>query len=138
MKHIYSGKVRDIYEVDEDRLLFVTSDRMSAFDVVMAQPIPGKGRALTAITAFWVAELAKVAPSHLLEVGLPAGVDLRAAGIAPAYAEGRTMLVRRARMLPSSVSSGVTSRARPGRSTRVGHHARLAPAGRLAPVPTAA
>ena len=44
MKHIYSGKVRDIYELDEDRLLLVTSDRISAFDVVMGQPIPDKGR----------------------------------------------------------------------------------------------
>lgn len=53
MKHIYSGKVRDVYEVDEDRLLFVTSDRISAFDVVMSEPVPGKGRVLTALTAFW-------------------------------------------------------------------------------------
>jgi phosphoribosylaminoimidazole-succinocarboxamide synthase len=100
MKHLYSGKVRDIYEIDQDRLLFVTSDRISAFDVVMAEPIPGKGRALTAITAFWAEELAKVAPSHLLEVGVPAAADLGAAGLSPSYAEGRTMVVRRAEMLP--------------------------------------
>ena len=53
MKHIYSGKVRDMYEIDEERLLFVTSDRMSAFDVVMAEPIPSKGRVLVALTAYW-------------------------------------------------------------------------------------
>jgi phosphoribosylaminoimidazole-succinocarboxamide synthase len=100
MRHIYSGKVRDVYEVDQDRLLLVTSDRISAFDVIMDQPVPGKGRALTALTAFWSGELSKVAPSHLLEVGVPAGVDLEAAGLAPSYAEGRTMLVRRAQMLP--------------------------------------
>ncbi len=100
MKHIYSGKVRDIYEVDEDRLLLVTSDRISAFDVIMDQPVPGKGRALTALTAFWAEELAKVAPSHLLGVGVPEGVDIEAAGLSAAYAEGRTMLVRRAEMLP--------------------------------------
>jgi phosphoribosylaminoimidazole-succinocarboxamide synthase len=100
MKHIYSGKVRDVYQVDDDRLLLVTSDRISAFDVIMDQPVPGKGRALTALTAFWAGELSKVAPSHLLEVGLPADVDLEAAGVAPSYAEGRSMLVRRARMLP--------------------------------------
>ena len=46
MKHIYSGKVRDVYQVDDDRLLLVTSDRISAFDVIMDQPVPGKGRAL--------------------------------------------------------------------------------------------
>jgi phosphoribosylaminoimidazole-succinocarboxamide synthase len=100
MKHIYSGKVRDVYEVDGERLLLVTSDRISAFDVIMDQPVPGKGRALTALTAFWAAELAKVAPSHLLEVGVPAGVEVEAAGVARSYAEGRTMLVRRAQMLP--------------------------------------
>ena len=100
MRHIYSGKVRDVYEVDQERLLLVTSDRISAFDVVMSQPVPGKGRALTALTAFWATELSKVAPSHLIEVGVPAGVDIEAAGVAPSYAEGRTMLVRRAQMLP--------------------------------------
>jgi phosphoribosylaminoimidazole-succinocarboxamide synthase len=100
MKHLYSGKVRDVYEVDEDRLLLVTSDRISAFDVIMDQPVPGKGRALTALTAFWAEELSKVAPSHLLEVGVPSGLDVEAAGVDPSYAEGRTMLVRRAQMLP--------------------------------------
>ena len=100
MKHLYSGKVRDVYEVDEDRLLLVTSDRISAFDVIMDQPVPGKGRALTALTAFWAEDLSKVAPSHLLEVGVPSGVDVEAAGVDPSYAEGRTMLVRRAQMLP--------------------------------------
>jgi len=100
MKHIYSGKVRDVYEVDEERLLLVTSDRISAFDVIMDQPVPGKGRALTALTAFWAGELSKVAPSHLLEVGVPASVEVEAAGVARSYAEGRTMLVRRAQMLP--------------------------------------
>lgn len=100
MKHIYSGKIRDVYEVDSDTLLLVTSDRISAFDVIMDQPVPSKGRALTALTAFWSGELSQVAPSHLLEVGAPAGVDVEAAGVAPSYAEGRTMLVRRAQMLP--------------------------------------
>jgi len=52
--HVASGKVRDIYSIDDDTLLFVTSDRISAFDVVMAEPIPDKGRVLTAITAFWL------------------------------------------------------------------------------------
>jgi phosphoribosylaminoimidazole-succinocarboxamide synthase len=100
MKHIYSGKVRDIYEVDEDRLLLVTSDRISAFDVIMAEPVPGKGRVLTALTAFWAGELAEVAPSHLVEVGVPEQLDLEAAGIDAAYALGRSMVVRKAQMLP--------------------------------------
>ena len=94
--HLASGKVRDIYELDEKHLLFVTSDRMSAFDVVMAEPIPDKGRVLTAITAFWVDQLAGVAPNHLVGLDVPTGVvadgdveDL----------EGRVMVVRRAEML---------------------------------------
>ena len=100
MEHIYSGKVRDIYELDEDRLLFVTSDRISAFDVVMSEPIPGKGRVLTALTAHWAAELADVAPTHLVAVGVPPGLDLGGAAISPAFAAGRSMVVRRAEMLP--------------------------------------
>src|ERR1700687_5982307 len=62
---VYSGKVRDLYDAGDDRLLFVTSDRISAFDVVMAEPIPDKGRVLTAITAFWLERLATIAPNHL-------------------------------------------------------------------------
>jgi len=100
MKHIYSGKVRDIYEIDQDRLLMVTSDRISAFDVVMAEPVPGKGRALTALSVFWAGELSGVAPTHLLEPTVPGEVDLDALGIDPAYAVGRSMVVRRAEMLP--------------------------------------
>jgi phosphoribosylaminoimidazole-succinocarboxamide synthase len=100
MKHIYSGKVRDVYELDADRLLFVTSDRMSAFDVVMAEPIPSKGRVLTALTAFWSAQLAGLAPSHVVEVGVPAAAELASAGIGADYAEGRCMVVRKAEMLP--------------------------------------
>ncbi len=100
MRHVYSGKVRDIYEIDGDRLLLVTSDRISAFDVVMAEPVPGKGRVLTALTAFWAAELSGVAPSHLLDVGLPAGVDLQSGGVDPDFAQGRSMVVRKAEMLP--------------------------------------
>jgi len=100
MKHVYSGKVRDIYEIDADRLLFVASDRISAFDVVMAEPIPGKGRVLTALSVFWSGELSKLAPSHLVEVGVPRGLDLGEVGIAPLYTEGRSVVVRRAAMLP--------------------------------------
>jgi phosphoribosylaminoimidazole-succinocarboxamide synthase len=100
LKHIYSGKVRDIYELDDEHLLFVTSDRISAFDVVMTEPIPGKGRVLTALTAFWAGQLPGIAPTHLVTLGAPTDVDLRAAGISPDFAQGRTMVVRRAEMLP--------------------------------------
>jgi phosphoribosylaminoimidazole-succinocarboxamide synthase len=96
LKHTYRGKVRDIYEVDERHLLMVASDRISAFDVVMPEPVPDKGRVLTAITAFWLDQLADVAPSHLVSVDpddFPAGAD-EIEGVA-----GRGMLVRRAEML---------------------------------------
>jgi phosphoribosylaminoimidazole-succinocarboxamide synthase len=95
--HVASGKVRDIYELDDKHLLFVTSDRISAFDVVMAEPIPDKGRVLTAVTAFWLEELSGLAPSHLVGLDAPDGV-------APPGEErgllGRVMVVRRAEMLP--------------------------------------
>jgi phosphoribosylaminoimidazole-succinocarboxamide synthase len=100
LKHIYSGKVRDVYEIDGDLLLFVTSDRISAFDVVMGEPVPDKGRVLTALTAFWSGELADVAPSHLVALGPPPDLDPGEAGLEPAYLEGRTMVVRKAEMLP--------------------------------------
>jgi phosphoribosylaminoimidazole-succinocarboxamide synthase len=100
MKHIYSGKVRDVYEIDEERLLFVTSDRISAFDVVMAEPVPSKGRVLVALTAYWTSQLSDVAPTHLVSVGAPANLDLGAVGVSPEFAEGRSMVVRRAEMLP--------------------------------------
>jgi phosphoribosylaminoimidazole-succinocarboxamide synthase len=93
IRHIYSGKVRDIYELDDSNLLFVASDRMSAFDVIMAEPIPDKGRVLTAMTAFWLEQLSDVLPNHLVSLDAPAGVD--AADLA-----GRSMVVRKADMLP--------------------------------------
>ncbi|MGQ0519756.1 MAG: phosphoribosylaminoimidazolesuccinocarboxamide synthase [Actinomycetota bacterium] len=96
MEHLYSGKVRDIYDAGDGRLLFVASDRVSAFDVVMAEPVPDKGRVLTAMTVFWLEELADLAPSHLVSVD-PAELPEGAAGIADAA--GRTMVVRRADML---------------------------------------
>jgi phosphoribosylaminoimidazole-succinocarboxamide synthase len=98
LPHVASGKVRDIYDLDKDHLLFVTSDRMSAFDVVMAEPIPDKGRVLTAITAFWLDELSDVAPNHLTSVDLPLGVAVSDADAREL--EGRVMVVRRAEMLP--------------------------------------
>lgn len=97
MTLIYSGKVRDIYDVGDDRLLMVASDRISAFDVVLPEPIPGKGRVLTGLTAFWLDELSGLAPSHMLTThpkyfgkAAEAMPDVR----------GRAMLVRRADMLP--------------------------------------
>ena len=93
----YSGKVRDVYDAGAGRLLFVASDRISAFDVVMAEPIPDKGRVLTAITAFWLEVTADLAPNHLVSLD-PA--DFGELGVEIPDITGRAMLVRRAKMLP--------------------------------------
>src|SRR3954468_3593819 len=93
MKHVYSGKVRDIYDLDDGNLLFVASDRISAFDVVMAEPIPDKGRVLTAMTAFWLQPGARITHNHLAPLDPPVGAavdDL----------DGRSMMVHKAEMLP--------------------------------------
>jgi phosphoribosylaminoimidazole-succinocarboxamide synthase len=96
LRHLYSGKVRDIYDAGDNRLLMVTSDRMSAFDVVMNEPIPSKGRVLTAMTAFWLEHLADVGDSHLISTAL---ADLPDEAQRPEW-EGRVMLCHRAEMLP--------------------------------------
>jgi phosphoribosylaminoimidazole-succinocarboxamide synthase len=65
---LHRGKVRDLYAVDGDRLLIVQTDRLSAFDVVLPTPVPGKGEVLTALSNFWFRRLAHVIPNHLLDV----------------------------------------------------------------------
>ncbi len=64
LKKIYSGKVRDLYEIDAKRMLMVATDRLSAFDVILAEPIPDKGKILTAISNFWFDKLADLVPNH--------------------------------------------------------------------------
>jgi phosphoribosylaminoimidazole-succinocarboxamide synthase len=89
LPHLCSGKVRDLYRVDEDRILMVASDRVSVFDVVLPDDIPDKGRVLTAISSFWFDATAERVPNHLIScdpVDFPAGVDDSVAG--------RAMLVR--------------------------------------------
>jgi phosphoribosylaminoimidazole-succinocarboxamide synthase len=90
------GKVRDNYAVGSDRLLMLASDRISAFDVVMGQPIPGKGRLLTRMALFWFARLAHVVPNHLSGAD-PESVVAEDERVA---VRGRSMLVRRLRPLP--------------------------------------
>ncbi|HEX7156684.1 MAG TPA: phosphoribosylaminoimidazolesuccinocarboxamide synthase [Burkholderiaceae bacterium] len=68
LPRVYRGKVRDTYAVGKDKLLIVTTDRLSAFDVVMNEPIPGKGRVLNAMSNFWFARLAHLGPNHLTGV----------------------------------------------------------------------
>jgi phosphoribosylaminoimidazole-succinocarboxamide synthase len=64
LKKIYSGKVRDLYEIDDKRMLMVATDRLSAFDVILSEPIPEKGKILTAISNFWFDKLAHLVPNH--------------------------------------------------------------------------
>jgi phosphoribosylaminoimidazole-succinocarboxamide synthase len=100
LPHVHSGKVRDIYAVGDDRLLMVTSDRLSAFDVVMAEPIPHKGRVLTAMSAFWFSELSDVVPGHLVSTALADLPSSAQAAAGDADLEGRVMLTTKAQMLP--------------------------------------
>ena len=86
--HIASGKVRDLYEMDDGRLLFVASDRISAYDFVLATTIPDKGAVLTAMSIWWFEQLADVVPNHLLSTDVP-----------PEFA-GRAMICERLEMLP--------------------------------------
>jgi phosphoribosylaminoimidazole-succinocarboxamide synthase len=100
LRHLYSGKVRDLYEVDEAHLLMVASDRLSAFDVVMTKPIPEKGRVLTGLTYYWTHEFESDVPSALVSCD-PKAIDLEVPGFMDETSlHGRTMLVRRAEMLP--------------------------------------
>ncbi|MBP9898175.1 MAG: phosphoribosylaminoimidazolesuccinocarboxamide synthase [Gemmatimonadales bacterium] len=90
------GKVREVYEVDDARLLMVASDRVSAFDVVMAEAVPDKGRVLTQLSAFWFQRLGNLTPSHFLTADTDA-ILVEVPALAPHRAEiaGRAMLVRR-------------------------------------------
>ena len=91
------GKVRDIYAVGEDHLLIVTTDRLSAFDVVLPDPIPGKGAVLTAVSNFWFGRTAGLVPNHLADTSLEAAVPDPAER---AQIEGRAVVVRKLRALP--------------------------------------
>ncbi|MCP1727563.1 phosphoribosylaminoimidazole-succinocarboxamide synthase [Natronospira proteinivora] len=97
LEKIHSGKVRDLYAVDEHHLLVVASDRLSAFDVVLPDPIPGKGEVLTAISNFWFARTTGIVPNHIadmtLEQALPDEVER-------ARVASRAMVVKRLKPLP--------------------------------------
>jgi phosphoribosylaminoimidazole-succinocarboxamide synthase len=82
--HVASGKVREIYELDQERLLLVTSDRISTFDVILPTEIPDKGRVLTGLSGFWFARTRNIVPNHLLAL----------------RPDGRSTEARRLRMLP--------------------------------------
>ena len=96
LKFLHRGKVRDIYEVDAQRLLIVQTDRLSAFDVILPSPVPGKGEVLTALSLFWFKRLAALGPNHLLDVD-PASV---VAADERDQIAGRAMVVRKLKPLP--------------------------------------
>jgi len=97
LERIHEGKVRDIYAVDAETMLIVTTDRLSAFDVVLPDPIPEKGRVLTEISNFWFARTRHIVPNQLTDRCVD---DIVTDADERALLRGRTMLVRRLKALP--------------------------------------
>ena len=91
LKFLHRGKVRDIYAVGDDKLLVIQSDRLSAFDVILPDPIPGKGEVLTAMSNFWFARLGHVIPNHLTDIAPESVVVADERG----QVAGRAMVVRK-------------------------------------------
>src|SRR4051794_11278518 len=99
LQHLRRGKVREVYIVDDERLLLVATDRVSAFDVVMAEPIPYKGAVLTQITAWWLRQLEKDVRHHMLSADVDEIIEaVPALGDHRAPLAGRAMLCRRTRV----------------------------------------
>src|SRR4051795_13293241 len=96
LPRIGRGKVRDIYAVGDDRVLLLTTDRVSAFDVVMAETVPMKGAVLTQISAFWFDQLEGVVPHHMISADADVVIE-RVPALKPHRADivGRAMLCRR-------------------------------------------
>ena len=97
LRLVNSGKVRDIYAVDKDHLLIVTTDRISAFDVILPDPIPGKGAVLTAISNFWFARTGHIISNHLSDMTLK---DILPDEQDTKLLEGRAIIVRKLNPLP--------------------------------------
>jgi len=91
------GKVRDIYDIDAERMLIVTTDRISAFDCILPDPIPGKGRVLTAVSNFWFGKLGHVVPNHLAGLSL---ADVLKDPAERAQVQGRAIVVKKLKALP--------------------------------------
>jgi len=97
LKLLHRGKVRDLYEVDDQHLLIVQTDRLSAFDVILPDPIPGKGEVLTAVSNFWFNYLGQVIPNHL------SGIDpesVVATDADKAQVRGRSFVTKKLKPLP--------------------------------------
>jgi phosphoribosylaminoimidazole-succinocarboxamide synthase len=91
------GKVRDIYDIDDKHMLIVTTDRLSAFDVILPDPIPGKGRVLTNVSNFWFEKMKHVIPNHLSDIPLEQVVPDPSER---AQVEGRAIVVKKLKPLP--------------------------------------
>jgi phosphoribosylaminoimidazole-succinocarboxamide synthase len=83
LRHVYSGKVRELYQTDEGILLLVATDRISAFDYVLETPIPDKGKILTQLSRWWFGQLADIVPNHLVDAPIPEEFDDRAMACRP-------------------------------------------------------
>ncbi len=134
-KLLHRGKVRDVYELDAEHLLFVATDRLSAFDVVLPDPVPGKGIVLTRISNFWFDRTRHLCPNHL--TGIPVDRYVTDPG-ALALLEGRAVVVRRLQPLPVEavvrgylIGSGWKDYQRTGAVCGIELPAGLALAGRL-------
>ena len=101
-RFLRSGKVRDLFRIDDERLAMIASDRISAFDVVLPTPIPDKGRVLTGLSRFWFETTRDIVPNHVLGTDVATLPDLLALGSA-AELRGRTMLCRTAAVLPIEI-----------------------------------
>ncbi len=97
LKLIARGKVRDIYNIDDKYMLIVATDRLSAFDVILPDPIPGKGRVLTHISNFWFSKLGHLMPNHISDLSL---ADVLPDAAERAQVEGRAVVVKKLKPLP--------------------------------------
>ncbi len=93
---LHRGKVRDIYEVDDDKLLIIQTDRLSAFDVILPTPVPGKGKLLTSLSGFWFEKLVHIIPNHLTGIQPESVVDTSEHD----QVAGRAFVVKRLKPLP--------------------------------------
>jgi phosphoribosylaminoimidazole-succinocarboxamide synthase len=97
LKFLHRGKVRDLYEVDDQHLLIVQTDRLSAFDVILSDPIPGKGEVLTAVSNFWFKKLGHIIPNHLSGIDPESVVNNEADR---AQVRGRSFVTKKLKPLP--------------------------------------
>jgi phosphoribosylaminoimidazole-succinocarboxamide synthase len=115
LKLLHRGKVRDLYAVDAERLLIVQTDRLSAFDVILPTPVPGKGRVLTEMSNFWFRKLRHVIPNHLLDVAPETLVTAAERG----QVQGAPSSCGVCNRCPSKRSCAAIWPARAGRRTRI-------------------